>query len=71
LVSIFGLTTAGRVGIVIAAGLAIILIADALVASYGRDRGYPFVPLFISAIFLGFPLVLLAIVIGAGPTRQT
>lgn len=68
--SVFGLTTAGRVGVIIAAVVAIMLIGDLLVASYGRDKGYPFVPLCISAIFLGFPRVLLAIVIGAGATRQ-
>lgn len=36
---------------------------------YGRDLGYPFFPLFISAVFLGFPIVLLAVTIGAGPRR--
>lgn len=67
--SVFAITTAGKVEIIIAAVIAINLIVDWLVPSYGRDRGYPFAPLFISAFFLGFPLVLLAIVIGAGPQR--
>ena len=36
------LTTVGRVGVIIAAGIPITLIEDALGASYDRDRGYPF-----------------------------
>ena len=65
--TVFAITTAGKVAIIIAAAIALNLIVVWLVASYGRDKGYPFAPLFISACFLGFPLVLLAIVIGAGP----
>ena len=52
--------------------LSIILIAvvvkaaiDVLVAFYGRDKGYPFFPIFVSSWFLGFPLVLLIVTIVA------
>jgi hypothetical protein len=38
-------------------------------AEYGRSRGYPFFPLFIASVFLGFPLVLLAVTLAAGPRR--
>lgn len=41
------------------------LTANLLVASYGRDKGYPFFPIFVSAWFLGFPLVLLVVTIVA------
>lgn len=63
----FAITTGGKVAVIFAAAIALNLIVTWLVASYGRDKGYPFAPLFVSAFFLGFPLVLLAIVIGAGP----
>jgi cation transporter-like permease len=39
--------------------------ADVLVAFYGRDKGYPFFPLFVAASFLSFPVVLLVVTIVA------
>lgn len=38
---------------------------DVLVAFYGRDKGYPFFPTFVSSYFLGFPLVLFVVTIVA------
>ena len=55
--------------IILVAILALKLIIDYLVASYGSDQGFPFVPLFVSSFFLGFPLVLLAIAVGTGRRR--
>lgn len=37
------------------------------VAGYGGSRGYPFVPLFASALAVGWGLVLVAVTIIAGP----
>lgn len=66
------LTAAQSREIVVIASLAlglIWLVACAAVANYGNGKGYPFLPLFIAAVFLGpigWPLVLLAVTIGAG-----
>lgn len=65
--ALFALTTAGRVGLIVAGGLVLWLGSAAMVAEYGRGRGYGWWPLFVSALFLGFPLVLLAVTIGSGP----
>lgn len=61
------LTPGARVEILIAAGAILWLGFAAMTAGYGREQGYPFVPLFIAAVFLGFPLVLLVVAIAAGP----
>ncbi len=37
---------------------------------YGTGRGFRFWPLFIAAVFLGFPLVLLGITLAAGPDSE-
>jgi hypothetical protein len=53
---------------IIVGGVAVIfLLVNAAVASYGSDRGYPFFPLFVASLFMGFPLVLLVVTIAAGP----
>jgi hypothetical protein len=36
---------------------------SAIVADYGRGRGFPFFPLFVCGVFLGWPLVLLAVTV--------
>ena len=41
-------------------------VAAWLAAEYAYRRRFPFWPVFLCAVFLGFPLVLLAVVIGAG-----
>jgi hypothetical protein len=38
-----------------------------LVAFWGQARGYPFWPLLICAAIIGWPIVLLVVVIAAGP----
>jgi len=55
---------------VIIIGIIIYLAINFMVATYGRDRGYPFFPLFVASWFLGFPLVLLVITIAAGRKAQ-
>jgi hypothetical protein len=70
---VLALTTSARVGIVIAGGFVIWILLAAAAATYGSAKGYPFFPLFISALFLGplgWALVLLAVTIGAGPRRR-
>lgn len=58
----------GQHFVLVVVGALVIWTAAAWVtAEYGRGKGFPFFPLFLSAWFLGFPLVLLAITIGAGP----
>jgi hypothetical protein len=37
-------------------------------AAYGKDKDYPFTPLFLSALMIGWPIVLLAVTI-AGACR--
>ncbi len=52
------------------AGAAIIwIVLAAVVALYGSPR-FKFAPLFISAVFIGWPLVLLAVTIGNGLADQ-
>jgi hypothetical protein len=51
---------------VLVIALAVAVIVNYLVADYGRARGFAFWPLFITAFFLGWPLVWLAVAIGAG-----
>src|ERR1017187_2290338 len=41
------------------------------VAFYGQGRGDPFFPLFVSALFLSFPVVLLVVTIAADSTAQS
>lgn len=63
------LSTSSGIAVVILAG-ALIWFASALaVAGYGQSRGYPFLPLFVTGLFpgLGWPLVLLAVTLAAGP----
>jgi hypothetical protein len=64
------LTTTGNAGIVAGGVVLIWLVLSAMVAAYGSDRGYPFFPLFVSAAFIGFPVVLLVVTIAAGPRRR-
>jgi hypothetical protein len=34
---------------------------------YANTRGYPFLPIFLCALFIPWPLVLLGVIIGEGP----
>lgn len=43
------------------------VIGACAVAYYGSVRGYPYLPLLVCSLFLPWPLVLLAIVVGEGP----
>jgi hypothetical protein len=57
---------------IIAGGIGAILIwiiFAGAVASHGKDHGYSWGGLFLSALFLGWPLVLLAITINSGGQR--
>jgi hypothetical protein len=65
-VSIFALTASARVALILVVAFVVVVAAAAMVASYGYGRGFRFWPLFLSALFLGFPLVLLAIAIAVG-----
>jgi hypothetical protein len=53
--------------VIVGIGLLYLLI-NGFVAGYGHGKGYPFFPLFVASLFLGFPLVLLVITIAAGPS---
>ncbi len=47
---------------------AFVWVAGALaVSGYGSERGYPVFPILLCALLLGWPLVLLGVVIGEGP----
>ena len=56
-----------KIIVVVLAIVVVKVIVDYLVASYGRDEGFPFVAVFVSSFFLGFPLVLLAVAVAGGP----
>lgn len=58
-----------RLEVAILGAFVIWTVAGGLVATYGQGRGFRFWPLFISAFFLGFPLVLLGVALAAGPDR--
>lgn len=61
----FALTGGDRVlfGAVVVAAAWVMLAT--MTANYGANRGFDFAPLFVCSLFLGFPLVLLAITIAA------
>ena len=48
--------------------VALNVVIAAAVATYGAQKGFPFAPVLIAAIFIGFPLVLLAVALM--PPRQ-
>ena len=57
---------------IVAAAVAIVAMAlwgAAAVAYYGQRRGYPWWPVFICAVCLSWPIVLLALIAGEGPRR--
>lgn len=58
--------TTVNAGVLVVGLVVVYLLLDGIVAEYGRSRGFPWWPLFISGAFLGFPLVLLAVTV-AGP----
>jgi hypothetical protein len=37
------------------------VVSSAAVAAYGAGKGFPFVPVLIGSLFIGFPIVLLAV----------
>ena len=53
-------------GTFIAAALAFHLVTCLITAGYGRDRGHPFFPVFLAALFIGFPIPLLAVAVTRG-----
>lgn len=56
--------------VLLVVGVAVWIVLAVVVASYGEGRGYPFAPLLICGLVLGWALVLLAVVIGTGPRRR-
>jgi hypothetical protein len=49
------------------AGIAVVWIAVSVVgALYPWSKGYPFLPMFIAALFLGFPIVVFVVAIAVG-----
>jgi hypothetical protein len=66
IVLLFALTTATRTALILAGGFVVWGLLAAMVASYGYGKGFSFWPLFLSGVFLGFPVVLLAIAIAVG-----
>lgn len=61
------LTTGGRLDVVAAGALLVWIAAAAMVAVYGTGRGFRGWPLFLAALFLGFPIVLLAVTVAPAP----
>jgi hypothetical protein len=50
--------------IILAVAALVHLLVSLMVANYGESKGFGFGPLFLAALFLGFPTVLLAVAIG-------
>ena len=61
----FALTSGDRVLIGVVVVAAAWLMLAMMTATYGANRGFDFGPLFVCSLLIGFPLVLLAITIGA------
>jgi len=61
----FALTSGDRVLIGVVVVVAAWLMLAMMTATCGANRGFDFGPLFVCSLFLGFPLVLLAVTIGA------
>lgn len=64
--TLLALSSLGDFAILIGAAVTIWLVAALLVADYGHGKGFAFWPLFIAALFLGFPLVLLGVTLASG-----
>lgn len=48
--------------VAVAVGIIVLNVAISVaVANYGSGKGFPFVPVLIASVFIGFPLVLLAV----------
>lgn len=60
------MSTSGVIAIVAVVAFAVWSIAAVLTAEYAGRHGFAYWPTFWSTMFLGFPIVLLAITVGAG-----
>ena len=69
-VPLAALSTENRTLIAIGCAALVYLIVAVVVAGYGQGKGYPFFPLFVASMFMGFPLVLLVVTIAAGRRPQ-
>jgi hypothetical protein len=56
--------------VLIVGGVVAYALLNVLVALYGRDKGYPFFPIYVASWFLGFPLVLLVVTVAAARREQ-
>ena len=57
-------------GVLLAGGVAFVaiwLLLSGAVANYGRRWGYPWLPVFLCALFVGWPVVLLVVTVANGP----
>jgi membrane protease YdiL (CAAX protease family) len=67
--TLFALSTGARIAIVAAGAVIVWTVLAALVADYGRGKGFPFWPLFLSGLALapaGWALVLLGVTLAGG-----
>jgi len=62
--------TTAAINLLVVGGAILWLGLAVMTAAYGAKRGFALLPLTIAALFLGFPVVLLAIAIGAGVNRS-
>jgi hypothetical protein len=57
-------------GAAVLGGIAIVWIAVSVAAAlYPWSKGYPFFPMFVAALFLGFPIVVFVVAIAVGRDR--
>ena len=66
----FAITVTSRVELIALAAFVVWIVLAGAVAEYGHGRGFPWWPLFLCGLFLSWPLVLLAVTIGAGPRKR-
>lgn len=59
----YAMTTAVRIDLLLLCAIGLWLLGASATATYGYNRGFRFWPLLACGIFLGFPLVLLALTV--------
>lgn len=59
----YAMTTTVRLDLVLLCAIGLWLLGASATATYGHNRGFRFWPLLACGIFLGFPLVLLALTV--------
>jgi len=68
MITLAAMTALGEIGLIAAGVFVLWLLFAVWVGFYARDCGYPFIPVFLAAMFLSPALVLLVVVVVHGPS---